>query len=278
MGVQREHNEVVRALKHIPFGSPKPKPEDIMSLEIGQFYVSHGKKMVKTYVQPSWMDNRAAREVAIGNLTIEDAPVKIQRPQKRKDEDTNMDYKAAYEAEKARADGLQKEKDHTIWAPPLTNGPIIPPKKPELAVPPFAVGQPVAARVLAGPENLHSSTQGGAEVSLVEQVKAAILRDPAAKMIIASIIPELEVFTTRRVIKVDGDSLKGRLAQLIKAGRFDNGWKGYSAWQELCRTGKDPGKANVYRALSDLRDEGFLTKEGEEGFTAVPGMKVNVIA
>jgi hypothetical protein len=264
MGVQREHNEVVRALKHIPFGSPKPKPEDIMSLEIGQFFVSHGKKMVRTYVQPSWMDNRAAREVAIGNLTIEDAPVRIQRPHKVKDEDTNMDYKAAYEAEKARADGLQREKETTttVTIPPPT-------------IKAYPVGGPEAAKTVIQVPN---HPMGGAEVSLVEQVKAAILRDPAAKMIIASIIPELEVLTTRRVIKIDGDSLKGRLAQLIKAGYFDSGAKGYSAWQELCRTGKDPGKANVYRALSDLRDEGFLTKEGEEGFTAVPGMKVNVIA
>lgn len=64
IGVQREHNEVARALKHIPAGIKKPKPEDVSSLKLGQFWACWHGRTVKAYVQPAWMGDQQAREIA----------------------------------------------------------------------------------------------------------------------------------------------------------------------------------------------------------------------
>lgn len=67
LGVQREQNEVKRLLTHIPGGTKKPKADDIMHLERGQFFVCHGREIHKTYVQPAWMTEQLAAEVAMGH-------------------------------------------------------------------------------------------------------------------------------------------------------------------------------------------------------------------
>ena len=64
LGVQREQNEVKRLLAHIP--APKPKVDDIMHLEQGQFFVCHGRQVQQVYAQPAWMTAETARAKAIG--------------------------------------------------------------------------------------------------------------------------------------------------------------------------------------------------------------------
>lgn len=66
MGVQREENEVKRSLAHIPLGVAKPKPKDITTLKLGQFWVCTPEFAVKIYVQPIWMKAPEAIEVALG--------------------------------------------------------------------------------------------------------------------------------------------------------------------------------------------------------------------
>lgn len=67
LGVQREANEVKRTLEHIPRVPEKLKVEDIMTLEKGQFWVCFGNTVRKVYVQPAWMTDQLAREVALGH-------------------------------------------------------------------------------------------------------------------------------------------------------------------------------------------------------------------
>jgi hypothetical protein len=72
LGVQRERNEVERTLDHIP--EPRPKVDDVMTLERGWFYVCFGKSVQKVYVYPSWLpDMQIAVKVARGEITSEDA-------------------------------------------------------------------------------------------------------------------------------------------------------------------------------------------------------------
>lgn len=65
LGVQREQNEVKRMLSHIP-NAPKPKVDDVMQLERGQFFLCHGREVKKVYVQPAWMAEDIARKIATG--------------------------------------------------------------------------------------------------------------------------------------------------------------------------------------------------------------------
>ena len=77
LGYQSERNEVKHTIDQIPLPSKsKPKPEDIMSLGKGVFYLATRDGVIKTYVQPFWLDDSRAKKVALGKLKIEelDAP------------------------------------------------------------------------------------------------------------------------------------------------------------------------------------------------------------
>jgi hypothetical protein len=71
LGVQRETNEIKRTLDNIPAGFTKPKPADIATLELGQFYACWGRHAVKTYAQPAWLSDREAMQVAAGEVPID---------------------------------------------------------------------------------------------------------------------------------------------------------------------------------------------------------------
>jgi hypothetical protein len=59
LGVQREANEVKRTLDQIPAGIKKPKPDQIATLGLGQFFACHGTEVKKVYVQPTWLRTTA---------------------------------------------------------------------------------------------------------------------------------------------------------------------------------------------------------------------------
>lgn len=80
LGYQSERNEVRHTLDQIPQpNSQKPKPEDIMSLGTGIFYLATRDKTVKVYVQPFWLDDNRSKKVALGKIKISelDAPERI---------------------------------------------------------------------------------------------------------------------------------------------------------------------------------------------------------
>jgi len=77
LGYQSEKNEVKHTIEQIPLPSKsKPKPDDIMSLGTGIFYLATRDEVVKTYVQPFWLDDSRSKKVALGKLKISelDAP------------------------------------------------------------------------------------------------------------------------------------------------------------------------------------------------------------
>ncbi len=80
LGYQSERNEVKHTLDQIPLSkSQKPKPEDIMSLGTGVFYLATREQTTKVYVEPFWLDSGRAKKVALGKIKISelDAPEKI---------------------------------------------------------------------------------------------------------------------------------------------------------------------------------------------------------
>ena len=77
LGYQSERNEVKHTIDQIPLPtSKKPKPDDIMSLGTGIFYLATREETIKTYVQPFWLDDKRSKDVALGKLKISelDAP------------------------------------------------------------------------------------------------------------------------------------------------------------------------------------------------------------
>jgi len=77
MGYQSEINEVKHTLNQMPLPkSQKPKENDIMNLGLGEFYLATREKTTKTYVQPFWLDDKRAKQIALGKIKVSeiDAP------------------------------------------------------------------------------------------------------------------------------------------------------------------------------------------------------------
>ena len=80
LGYQSEKNEVKHTLDQIPLPKTnKPKEEDIMMLGTGIFYYASRDFTTKLYVQPFWLDDEKAIQIAKGELKISeiDAPKQI---------------------------------------------------------------------------------------------------------------------------------------------------------------------------------------------------------
>ena len=243
IGVQRESNEIKRALASIPKGIKRPKEGDVPTLRLGQFFACWGQHVEKVYVRPAWMTTSNAMQIAMGELRIEECPMPAQKLSKEEHE--NMDYKQAYE----EAQGTIRELNERIAKLERKLG---------------AVGN-----TLATPKPTPSQVEGAkaqAESSGLEELAMAVTRN----------VPILDVTVRKYVIQADDSTLKGKLAVLISQGYFDSGQTGNSAFNELQRRGIGSAKPNVYRELDKLAELGFLTKEPSGGYLTVPGMKVNV--
>jgi hypothetical protein len=115
------------------------------------------------------------------------------------------------------------------------------------------------------------------EDAIVAKVLERLKASPEfAALQISAEKPELSVTVQRKVIDVDGSTLRGRLAQMVAEGWFNDPMTGNAAYNELQRRGFGTAKPNVYRELDKLAEWGFLTKESSGGYQAVQGMKVNI--
>jgi hypothetical protein len=67
LGRQQEINEVKRVIDQLPVPE-KPRPNEVMTLAVGHFYVATEDWCKKVYVQPAWASAAGARAVAAGDL------------------------------------------------------------------------------------------------------------------------------------------------------------------------------------------------------------------
>jgi hypothetical protein len=111
---------------------------------------------------------------------------------------------------------------------------------------------------------------------LYTQIKHRLLDDlrvdPVFVQLLAN-VSEIVVELTPRVMTLDGDSLKGRVARLIAGGFFNEPKRQGAARSELVRTGPDCNSGNLSRAMTEFVADGFLTRDGES-FVKAPGVKV----
>jgi hypothetical protein len=71
LGLQTEINEVRHTLDQIPIPKRlKPKEDEIQTLKKGHFYFCSPDVVKKVYVQPAWLDEKTAKEVAVGKRDV----------------------------------------------------------------------------------------------------------------------------------------------------------------------------------------------------------------
>ncbi len=255
LGVQREANEIKRTLAHIPAGVKKPKPEDIATLGVGQFWACWHGSAVKTYVWPAWMSEQSAAALALGG-----GPPPPRPPSKHVAVSLHRyTYQPPTESEGDMSKGVESKLDKLIEMLHQKVGPT-PYPAPEAAAPPrFGDGF------------------AGDEEALYQRFKARLLKDAPALIKLLTLKPEIEVTVERQVLQVDGQSLRGRLAKLIADGFFDVGRTNREAVKELARTGKTAHDSNVLREVRELISMGFLYRTAGDRFQSVANAKVNVV-
>jgi hypothetical protein len=76
LGRQRDPREIASTLEAIPLSRGlKPLPEEIMQLKIGHFIACLHDEVRRVYVQPAWLDEKHAKDVALGRLFPESVAV-----------------------------------------------------------------------------------------------------------------------------------------------------------------------------------------------------------
>jgi hypothetical protein len=143
---------------------------------------------------------------------------------------------------------------------------------------PVATGVQVRGNVPAGEPQPGAVERINADQveKLYQQIKNRLLDDlrvdPVFVQILAN-VSEIVVELTPRVVTLEGDSLKGRVARLIAGGFFNEPKRQGAARSELVRTGPDCNSGNLSRAMTEFVADGFLTRDGES-FVKAPGVKV----
>lgn len=295
LGRQGEINEAERTVKHLPTEVQKPKPSDIQRLRKGQFYVSWGERLRLVYVQPSWMDAGTAQLVAMTNSPAPPRPKsdagddEMWREQAERLETENRrlvdEVKRATDAaqiQASRADDLlielAKERDRRRAAEASldqltqqTKRALVP-----ISANPAPCPEPRAMRPDDSfiPQKIESADTWLREVWPL--VRDSVVKDPAIVQVLTS-FPQIEVVSTKKVVQLDGDTLRGRLANMIVSGLFDNPTSAADVSRFLRTTGYTVANSNLSRELKALTTMGFLIMTGNTkatAYTRVPGMKI----
>lgn len=263
LGKQREINEIKRTLDNIPAGVAKPRPGDIATLEIGQFFACWGKHVAKTYVWPLWMSSEEANAVAVGQTKAWAPTAKTEKPKVEREDTVTEKEANELRAENTRLRGYSTELGNSLI------------KQRERIEELENTLENLMNDTAPGPAP-KSAADGSVDVDeLVRVVVERVLKHPAIIELRAA-APEIRLRETREVVELDGKTLRGRLAGLVHEGWFDEPKVGNAAFNELKRRGVGTAKPNVYRELDGLAAMGFLTKE-TSGYHAVRDMKRNIV-
>lgn len=298
IGVQRELNELGRALKQI-HGIKRPKLDDVAQLEVGEFFACWGRHAVKTYVMPSGVSELEAREYALGQRAIRPRPptappltVEMKRRPTAMTEATLTDFAArGLRAQKAvdviidahnrKAKGSEddvnpaQEKKLDVALDGITR--LVKAFEHGITVevpapPPLAKDGPVPRAAADMPDRELED--------LYQQIRRRLLEDVASDPQILEVLvrqPEIRVKVERHTIEVDGDTLQGRLALLLHEGFLDQAKEAGTIFAELQRRGFKTAFPNVSKELQELARMGFVTRSNK-WYTAVPAMKSNIVA
>jgi len=307
LGVQREANEIKRTLSNIPATVAKPKAADIALLELGQFYACWGRHAIRTYVQPVWMPEDLARKIATGILDVGNASAiasganvlkaartvfgrpmtsvgDIARTLTTSQEETvtkdeaarltreNEQLKADNADLRRRLEALEKGRhaDTTATVPPTPRG------RQSAARGDHHGGGDTEGPARGAEQRVGTASSiGHVDEALYQAIRARLLEDEPILLKALTTHPELIVEVTPRVVTVEGDTAKGRVARLMAAGWFDSPRAVGAVRSELARTGKDPGGGGALGImLNNFVADGFFVREGS-AFVLSPRVKVS---
>lgn len=277
IGVQREANELKRALSNIPAGIHKPSAADVARLQLGQFYACWGSHSIRTYVQPAWMDDTRAKLVAKGEVLF-DAP-SLARAVNAGDlraqafESSATKGEAAPDPTPTEEDEMSKEDVESI------RGAIN-----ELTM---AIHTALGTRT-GEPASTVPNGQSSAPLPDFEQLYQAFKRrfiqeagdDPAFLKVLAR-RPRMEVEVDEPTITADAKGGDGFIGLLISEKFFDGvGATGNAVFMQMQQRGISGANPTAYGWCDSMVSKGFLTKvqDGKvKVYRAVPGMKVNIV-
>lgn len=242
IGVQREINELKRALSNIPAGVGKPKLDELATLDRGQFFACFGKHAIKTYVQPASMWPDEAQAHARG----EEPPRREEQPSPT----APANQPAAVES--AEPETFQPEPEDDQMS------------KEDIQAIQASIEKLAAA--IGGRENGSPSSApvgNGDEEQLYQRFKSRLTKEAPA--IIRALVdrPQIHVKTERPIIQAD-KSVTGRCALLISEGLFDEPIPSIDVAKEFNRRGWKFANVNLGKSLSDLTTAGALTREGKQ--------------
>lgn len=305
LGVQREANEIKRTLSNIPASIAKPKASDIATLDLGQFYACWGKHALKTYVQPAWMAQDLAHQVACSVLEVKNAAAiasgatakaafeaavgrRTAAPPRQKEDEVNAaeakalrDENDALKRENAdlrrRLDALEERDRSTDLRHARAAGGAGDQSRARAS----DTGAAAPPRVADAPGERAGAAPGLNDLddAAYRQLLTRLVNDAAKDPRLLKVLtqrPELEVHVQRQVIDVDGGTLRGRIARLLADGLFDEAQTTSSVLGELSKRGFNTAPPNVSKELGELARMGFLTRDNK-WYRAVPEMKVNII-
>lgn len=260
IGVQREANEVKRNIANIPAGMRRPKPEDIAALEIGQFFACFDKTIAKVYVQPAWLMDRVACDVARGEVVLKN----------RMEADVNEQEARALRAANADLQQLNAELlDKVGKLEQQINRLMLPASRKEAApLPDDAPAIPRTRTFTTAPIEDHIE-------DIYAEIKSRLENDPGLLVLLTQ-RPELQVRVERKRIEVSGDTINGRVAKLLSEGFFDAPRSANAAMIELRKRGHSHDPRSMLRACDAITAMGFLTRE-KDGYQTVADMRVNVV-
>lgn len=255
LGVQREVNEVEHTLSQM--GVPaklKPKPEQVMQLRRGQFYVCFEDVLKLVYVLPSWIPPGVGEIIARnlpgpkGEEDIRSA-VAAYQPKYTESEHQNMDYKLEYEKAVQRINTLEEK-----------------------------INQLERTLDHVGKQELETIVTKGAEAIKAPRTQAPTEKDQVTLELDVK-RPELNVTIRRVTIEMNDEQLIGQLAILIYEGFFESPKKTEHINDEFrargwaAQTGR-PSPKNL--EMAKLAEYGFIRIVGQGSYQAMPDMKVNL--
>lgn len=285
LGVQREANEIKRTLANIPAGIAKPTAAQIATLDLGQFFACWKTNVIRTYVQPSWLDELQAEAIACGRLTAGS----VQAP---KEETVDVQEANTLLADNRRLAAENEELRRRIAA--LENQYAA--TRPQRRDPHHDSSSdrstsldPVAVASIRRGDSSSASGQiadqavepfASDEEARYQSFKARLIAELPADLKVLQIVtsvPELRVSVERHVVPADGRSLRGRIGRLIADGFFGASRTSAQVLEELMKRGADrPSNIELGNEMKAMCDMGFFTRDNK-WYTLVEGMKVNVV-
>lgn len=256
LGVQRELNELKRTIQMIPAGIKRPKPEEVSTLELGQFIACWGKHTVKTYVQPIWLSDEEARAVALGGpLPKPPAPQVIAG-----DENSNSKLDEILETLRSQGNQIDSlERRITVIEKRPTETIVLP-----------------GANIPLPTTNKDQEYDMADFEEFYQRTLERLKREAPALVATLAVEPELIVTVEKKRYEYDAKTAIGGFAKLIAEGFFDDNRSPNSAFEELKRRGYSLAKPSAYDFAKKFATMGFLTIE-RDGYKAVPNLKRSII-